>query len=228
MRRTWLIPVVLALTACSSSAPDTAPATSTTTTMIPVPAVACRARVDCRTVQFTNLGANLTVALHPNDTPIVISVSDPAMYVCPPGERSGVGGWPRSTGFTRCETAGTDRSVTLPSTRTDMMHLGISVRGRTGGQAAVTYEAVDAYFMVFGEGGTAARFTPTTSTVGANRLNASRVIAGDVEVSQAGTELQPAEGSNPAGHATTIYDVRPNEPVTAQLPTDGGMLIEWT
>ena len=196
--------------------------------MIPVPAVACFAETDCRTVQFSNLGADLTVALHPNDTPIVVSVSDAAMQVCPPRERSGVGGWPRATGFTKCKTAGVNRRVTLPSTRTNMMHLGISVRGGEGGQAVVTYEAVDPYFMVFGTSGTAATFYPTKPTVGANRLNANGGIAGNVDVTQGGTELQPTDRSNPAGHATTIYDVEPGDPVIAQLRRDGGMLIEWS
>lgn len=230
LARIWVLPLVFATAACSSSAPDPAPVTSTT--MIPVPAVACRAGTDCRTVQFSELGAETTVALHPNDTPIVVSVSDPAMQVCPPDERGGVGGWPRSTGFTECETAGPDRRVTLPSTRTNMMHLGFSVRDGEGGQAAVTYEAVDAYFMVFGAGGTAATFTPTELTVGVNRLRANGAIAGNVDVSQAGTTLQPAKRSNPAGHATTIYDVRSGEPVTTQLeddaPNGSGMLLEWS
>jgi hypothetical protein len=116
----------------------------------------------------------LTIALHPTDVPISVTMSGTThLDVCAANIDGSLadGSWPAHN-FAACIPVDSARSVALPSTHTSANHVAFALRARTTGvveAATVSYVPGDAFLQVVpppGRGdGMVVGFTPSSPTI---------------------------------------------------------------
>jgi hypothetical protein len=209
-------------------------------TAVPAHAVGDVRSLELRDVRLRK-GDVIGISFHPSERPIEVDASTSRLEVCPVG-------WPSSE-FDSCEPVDEDGHLTLPSTRINTFHLGITIQGddRTRVEIerlAVQYEAIDSYFLVHlpevapGRRSPTLLVTPATrDTIGIEPFEPGferPAEAVSVVVRQGDRRVRRDHDAEPVGHARAVYGpVRLDRSVRIRAKNGGAnpveidLLVDW-
>jgi hypothetical protein len=148
-------------------------------------------------------GTQLSIALHPDVEPIVVTGDGGAFEVCPANMDGGIPGgpgqsWPPYAGFRDCIASDADGRVELPSIVLPMWHVAFLVRGRGG--ATVRLDRLEVR-EVPGDG-----FFEVAAPTGARAsrsMSFTIVPSGDATI-----EIEPTTGGSPPTEGRVRVEAR--------------------